>query len=376
MAEHKNSPFFKDIFSPLQVQRLGESRVLDHCSNLVIQTDGSGEIIAVSRKLCSVIEMREEDLVGFALDKILKPEMIAVVEETLEQLHLFNEEVSEPIFLELIHRQGIPIKINFRIMPVAQGEESGALLISEELRDDVLLDEELIHLQGMASIGEMAGEIGHELNNFLLVTVGRAQLIGPHIRRNEREKVKNDVDLIIDQVNKMKKLVEGLLDVTRAGVLNEPIDLNDVLLKTIQFVLPQNKYDNIKFIPKLAPHLPPVAVNVGRIQQVLINLFNNSADAMGKRKGEGGEIIIETLSDKEEYAVEIKISDTGPGVPARFIDRLFEPRFTTRRNGNGLGLYISRKIITEHNGVIELKNSKTRGFGAVCAIRLNGYDRK
>ena len=95
---------------------------------------------------------------------------------------------------------------------------------------------------------------------------------------------------------------------------------------------------------------------------------------MGKRSGEGGKIIIETLSDKKEYTVVLKITDTGPGVPRRFMDKLFEARFTTRKNGNGLGLYICRKIITEHKGVIEIKNSKTSGLGAVCTIGLNGYD--
>lgn len=374
MADQSKSPFFDDIFSPLQLQRMGESRILDYCTNLVIQTGNSDEIVAVSRKLCSVVEMRWEDLVGFSLEKILKPAMIEVVDKTLEQIALFGEDSGAPVPLELIHRQGIPIRMLFRVMPVSQGDERGIILISEEMPNDILPDEELVHLQGMAAIGEMAGEIGHELNNFLHVTVGRAQLLEPHIRKKDSTKVQTDVDLIIDQVGRMKKLVEGLLDVTRAGVMNEPVDINEVILKTIQFVMPQNKYDNINFSPRFSPDLPPVSINVGRIQQVLINLFNNSANAMGKRSGEGGKIIIETLSDKKEYTVVLKITDTGPGVPRRFMDKLFEARFTTRKNGNGLGLYICRKIITEHKGVIEIKNSKTSGLGAVCTIGLNGYD--
>ena len=373
MPKSAESPFVDDVFIPVNADCISRDRLLNFCNNLVIQLNEFLEITGVSHRLCSMVEMRAKDLIGFSVEKLVMREMCSMLKTLVNHTLMYGFEASEPVTLELIHRQGIPLRVPFRIIPHGRKLQDGVLLVSVENNDNEILDKELIQLQGKANIGELAGEIGHELNNYLLVMSGHAQMFPIHMRKNNTERVHRDVDIILDQVKRMKKLIEGLLDVTRSNGTVESANLNEIILKTIQFIEPQNKVDNINFVQDLGLALPHLHVNPNQIQQILMNLFSNSADAMGKREGEGGKIFVESFSGGDDYHVGIRVTDTGPGIPEKYLEKVFEAKFTTKNNGNGLGLFICKKIVSQHNGKIFLGNSGEQGVGSICTVLLNGY---
>jgi len=131
--------------------------------------------------------------------------------------------------------------------------------------------------------------------------------------------------------------------------------------KTLNFIKPQNIFKNISFITELKPNFPHLVVDAGQIQQVLYNLLNNAADAMGKRKGEGGTITIGTDYLPEKKSVEIWVRDTGKGMSEEELQKVFTTGFTTKESGHGMGLSICRKIIDSYGGTIQVESKLNKG---------------
>ncbi|MCK4384876.1 MAG: response regulator, partial [candidate division Zixibacteria bacterium] len=212
------------------------------------------------------------------------------------------------------------------------------------------LQEQMIGLESMAAKGRASAEIGHELNNYLTVIMGNFQLLNMNIDKTDAKNLEDlaslgkYVNVIDTNLEKTKKFVDGLLDFSSLKSEKTECDINELIEKTLLFVSPQNRFENISFKKELAEEIQPAVVDPGQIQQVLYNLLNNAADAMGKRIGEGGSITIGTDYDKKEKMVHIWIKDTGCGMSEEEMKRIFQGSFTTKTSGHGIGLSICKKI--------------------------------
>ncbi len=131
---------------------------------------------------------------------------------------------------------------------------------------------------------------------------------------------------------------------------------------------PHKQFSSVKFVTRFDPELPLLAIDVGQMKQVFVNLFNNAAEAIGMASGRKGTITIVVRHLERKERVEIKIKDTGPGVPKEVLEKIFEPHFTTKKDGHGLGLFTCERIIRNHNGKITVQS--TPGQGTVFTITL------
>jgi signal transduction histidine kinase/CheY-like chemotaxis protein len=236
----------------------------------------------------------------------------------------------------------------------------------QELRE---LQEQLIQLEKMATRGQQSAEIGHELNNYLTVVIGNLQKLEIILNRGEFEKLRESLRPINEHLEGMTKFVQGLMDFSILKTEKKETDLNNLIEKVLGFVGVLRRFRNINFIKKLDPELPELLLDTGQIQQLLYNLFNNSADAMGKRKGEGGTITIKTSYEKMNNLVVMEISDTGHGISEEMKQKLFNTRFTTKEHGHGFGLLTCKRIVEIHKGEIEVENQS--GQGATFRVRLH-----
>ena len=223
------------------------------------------------------------------------------------------------------------------------------------------LQEQMVGLESMAAKGRTSAEIGHELNNYLTVTMGNFQLLNMNIDKGEPASLRKYINAIDTNLEKTKKFVDGLLDFSSLKSEKTECDINELIEKTLLFVSPQNRFKNISFKKELAEEIQPAVVDPGQIQQVLYNLLNNAADAMGKRIGEGGTITVGTDYDKKEKMVHIWVKDTGYGMSEEEMKRIFQGGFTTKKLGHGIGLNICKKIIDNHNGTIEVESKLNQG---------------
>ena len=223
----------------------------------------------------------------------------------------------------------------------------------EELQN---LQEQIIRLEKIATQGRISAEIGHELNNYLTVIMGNFQILEMKIGKGELQSFNKQLDTISTNLERIRRFAEGLLDFSTLKAEKVKCDVNELIEKTLTFIKPQNTFKNISFITELKPNLPHLIVDPGQIQQVLYNLLNNAADAMGKRKGEGGSITIGTDYIPEKKIVEIWVRDTGRGMSKEELEKIFSRGFTTKESGHGMGLSICRKIIDSHGGTIQVES--------------------
>ncbi|MDD5449300.1 MAG: ATP-binding protein [Candidatus Omnitrophica bacterium] len=237
--------------------------------------------------------------------------------------------------------------------------------------------QELIHAAKLASIGQLAGGVAHEINNPLTAILGWSQL-GQEMIENKGTKIiaqeKEYLETLKKYLNIIEKggrrcqlVTESLLKISRQMELTESkmVDINQLLDDVFAMMKYQSSLKKIRIKKDLAPNLPSVNVNPGQIQQVFFDIISNATLAMP----EEGELFLATSTKGHDF-IEIKVTDTGCGISRENIDKLFSPFFTTREanKGMGLGLSVAYGIIKQHNGDIEVKSAE--GIGTTFTIRL------
>jgi signal transduction histidine kinase len=234
-----------------------------------------------------------------------------------------------------------------------------------ELRE---AQERLVRSEVMAAMGEMARGIGHELNNQLVPIHGRAQMLLRDAERDRFQNVARHAQIILEQSQRMAELSTTLRDFGRTKLTVEAVDMNALIGVTKEFVRTQNRFDAVEWDVRLREDLPLVKADKASIQRVLINLFLNAADAMGEGTS-NGQRVISVVSDWDERAqVTVRVSDTGPGIPATVMPRLFTPNVTSKTKGTGLGLSTSHHIVEIHSGSLVAENLP--GSGACFTMTL------
>jgi signal transduction histidine kinase/CheY-like chemotaxis protein len=280
----------------------------------------------------------------------------------LQRINL-NQELSEED-LKLLAFLGIQTAISMENLSLLRESEKSY----KELQN---LQEQIIGMEKMATQGRISAEIGHELNNYLTVILGNFQILNMKINQGESTPLNKHLDTISANLEKIKRFAEGLLDFSNLKVEKTECDLNDLIEKTISFIKPQNIFKNISLVTQLEPGLPRLVMDSGQIQQVLYNLLNNAADAMGKRKGEGGIITIGTKYNPQEKSVDIWIQDQGKGISEEELRKLFTRGFTTKASGHGIGLSICKNIIDLHRGIIRVESRLNEGSTFRIKLPLN-----
>jgi signal transduction histidine kinase len=231
------------------------------------------------------------------------------------------------------------------------------------------MQEKLIRFDKETSGREMiSAEIGHELNNYIGAIQTNIELIDRYVTQKDYDRVEKRVKTVISSFKNINRFIDRMMDVKPIYCDIKLHDINKLINRTVNFIKPQNKYRNVKFVIDCDFSLPFVNIDCGQIEQILFNLIGNSADAMGRRVGEGGTIVIRTFRDSLRGMVCFSVTDDGPGISYENIRKLFIERFTTKEFGHGLGLIECNKIVTNHNGKIEVDS--VQGDGTTFTISL------
>jgi two-component system NtrC family sensor kinase len=227
--------------------------------------------------------------------------------------------------------------------------------------------EELVHSRKIASICTLTAGIAHEINNAinnLSLTVEALVEDGESMSYEERQKLYQDA---MDQSDRTSDIVKNLLEFSRASHPKiEVFNLEELVDKTVRLLKNEMNLHTINFVKEVEQDIPHVFLDKGGIQQVLLNLFLNSIQAME----EGGSLRVVMKRTSVPGEVRIDIIDNGPGISAEHIDRIFDPFFTTKEEGEGtgLGLSVSYSIVKKNGGRLEVKSQP--GHGACFSIFL------
>lgn len=234
----------------------------------------------------------------------------------------------------------------------------------------------------LAALGEMSAGLAHEIRNPLAAIKGAAQELDPkRIGGDDGELMQ----IIIDEVNRLNSVVVEFLDYARPfrGTFVN-LSVNDAVRRTAQLMQHDLKSNgsNVEVTLDLSDELPDVNGDAERLQQVLINLILNAADAMKrngritlatKKSADMTDAALWTLKEPKQF-VEVRVKDEGPGIASKVLDQIFIPFFTTKARGTGLGLALCQRIVQHHGGSLEVRS--VEGHGATFVIRLPALPQK
>ena len=228
--------------------------------------------------------------------------------------------------------------------------------LSESLRRQCEIQEQLVQAGKMAGIGQLAAGVAHEVNNPLGVILGFAQGLE---RRVQDEGLRVPVASIVREARRCKALVQELLTFSRTAKRHvEAVDLNHLVGGAVVMLEAKAKTQNVRVVLELADGLPAPMANKTQLEQVIVNLGSNALDAMSC----GGCLTLRTRPG-EDGTLLIEVVDTGSGIPEEIRARIFEPFFTTKDvgRGTGLGLSLVHEILRQHGGSIDVRSEVDRG---------------
>ena len=226
-----------------------------------------------------------------------------------------------------------------------------------------LAQQQMLQAAKLSALGELVAGVAHELNNPLTVLLGTADMI----EAQASEPVLEHVRLMREAVNSAQSVVRGLLTFGRQMPLEKTrVDVAELTERVMALTFGELHVAEVKIHKDIAPGLPAVWADANQLQQVLVNLVTNARQAMADVEGQRRLQISVQRADPDR--VRIQVEDTGAGIPADILPKVFDPFVTTKRDGTGLGLSISYGIIREHGGAVSVES--TVGKGTTFTIEL------
>ena len=230
-------------------------------------------------------------------------------------------------------------------------------------KQQIQYDNLAIQTDKLSSLGRMAAGIAHEINNPLAgILLYSSNLVK---KVPEAGPLKKGLEVIIHETIRCRGIIQDLLEFSRQ---KEPVkvmaDLNGVIQKALSIVSNEFRLNRISLEKRLSDSLPSVLIDVNQMEQVFINFFMNALEAI---QGQG-QVSVRSFQDKDNQGVVVEIEDSGMGIPQEHLERIFEPFFSTKPKGTGLGLAVNFGIIQKHGGAIKV--SSQPGRGTTIMIRL------
>jgi len=327
--------------------------------------DEEGSPLFVNQAFCHIFGASESEILDKGLNRLFPPQSLSrFLKKILPESAKFGVGKEE---MEGINQENTFFPLSISTVPVKdeRGRITGYTSLCQDLSLEMEIRQRRLHSEKLAAIGQMLAGVAHELNNPLTSVVGFSELL---LRKRVSPEIKRQLRRISSEAIRTSKIVKNLLAVVR---LHKPekilVGVNGVLLNVLELKSRQLHIDNIRIVKRLANDetLPKVVGDYQQLIEVFLNLINNAHQAMVTDLGKGS-LSIETHAN--DGAVIIRISDTGPGIAKAHRAKLFQPFFTTKAEGCGLGLNICQKIIREHSGNITLEQSRRKGCTFVICL--------
>jgi PAS domain S-box-containing protein len=332
----------------------------------VMVLDGEGFVRSWNRSMESLHGLSMANAVGRQIDDVFPKSFVASLERARRRVQTGDEPLASAYRVVTRTNDGRDRIVNISAAPLL-GEEGayGSVVMVDDVTDQTELESQLRQSDRLASVGLLAAGVAHEVNTPLAGISGYVQMLQRKIPKSDpRHPI---LEKIEKQTFRASRIVNNLLNFSRQQPSEmQALDVNDLVSETLALAeLPLSKR-NVRVETDLAETLPPVWGDPGKLQQVLMNLVLNARDSMPN----GGDLRIHTARHNGEVVVEV--ADTGAGIAAEEINKIYDPFFTTKgtSKGTGLGLSVSYGIIQEHRGTITVRSEPGNGTCFRVALPL------
>ena len=348
--------------------------LLESASEGVVLISASGRIALVNTAAERMFGYEHNELLGQSLE-ILLPERVRGVHVDHRAGYFAGPRVrpmGSGLDLAGRHKDGteFPVEISLSYVQSSEGTTAMALItdITERKRVERQLQQQretLYQAEKLAALGTLAAGIAHEMNNPLGIITSRIEIMLLDAEEQQLPaQVLDDLKVLHRATQRVARIATNLRSFARQTPREHTrIDLNAVVQETFLLMEKPLEVEGIGLIMELDPGLGAILGDASTLQQVLLNLVTNAREAMA---GHGGEIRIETGVAERPGWVRVLIRDTGQGISPEDLSKVFDPFYTTKRTGTGLGLSVSYGIIQDHHGTVDVQS--TAGQGTTFAL--------
>jgi len=362
----------KGLWGKLREERNRAQQYLNIAGVIIVAIDENGTVSLINKKGCNVLGYKEGEILDKNWFDLCVPERFRKErKETFKKVMAGEEEEVEDYENMILTKSGEERIIAWRNTTLTdeKGNIIGTLSSGEDITKRKQTEEELIQSEKLASLGQLAASVVHEVNNPLAGIMVYVKLFLKKYKEGkiQSESTEGQLLKIEKELDRTTRIIRNLLDFARQSEPSmRPIEINKVIDAALLLVGNQINLENIILEKLLDPDLPLVMADFDKIQQVLINIILNAIQAMP----DGGNLAVITsaargikIDDTLKDTVKIDIRDTGIGIPKENLNKLFNPFFTTKEKGKGVGLGLSvvHGIIGKHKGKIDVKSEANVG---------------
>ena len=328
--------------------------------------DTDGQILAANPALEAMLGYGGEELEGTMLTDYGRPDAAeedGALYQVLVSGDLEYYQVDKPYTRRDGQERWCELTIS-RVERTRGGKPWLAIAMMEDITEKRLSQESMLRTERLAVAGRLGASLAHEINNPLQSVIGCLGLAEEMV--DEGAEVRRYLELAMEELERAADIVTQLRDLSREPKVRKkkPADLNALLERALLLTRKRCQNAGVQVVRSPAADLPPVPLAADRMQQVFLNLVLNAVEAMP----EGGQLQVSTDSTSEPSGVRVSFTDTGIGIEPERLPRIFEPFHSTRPEGMGLGLYISKSIVEEHGGRIAVESHP--GEGTVFTVWL------
>ncbi|MDM7915078.1 MAG: ATP-binding protein, partial [Candidatus Eisenbacteria bacterium] len=339
--------------------------LLEAMGDGLLATDGSGRITALNRTAQALLAVERDSLLGEPIEKLADaaPQLVASCRQSLASGHgVEHEEI-----LLATGRQRIPASLS--IVPLGEvGESGGGIVVTlSDLRPVRAMEQEMRRLDRLAALGRFASAVAHEIRNPLAAIGAGVDFLATHVPETQHD----DLNLLRGEIQRLDRIVRDLLEPARRQPLEKvPMEAAKLVQRSCQAVEPLARERGVRFSvrPPLEETLQParVAVDADRMVQVLVNLVRNATEASPA----GAEVEIGWRRQQGEPStiLQIWIEDRGCGIAPEHLPHIFEPFYSTKSGGTGLGLYVSHGLVEQHGGELRVEPVASGGTRMVLDL--------
>jgi len=345
--------------------RISLSRIKAFSDSLVenmpiglVALDNNEKILSFNQVAEAVLERSTAEVVGKKGADALPAELMEVVGMLKAGQAIIEIET------DCTGRDGktIPLEVIATVLKEDNGALLGHVILFRDLTEVERLKKEVARSRQLASLGSLAAGIAHEIRNPLSSIKGFATYFKERYRDNAEDG--KTADIMVQEVERLNRVIGQLLEFARPISMDRKATaLAAVIRHALKMIENDARGKNVSIKMDLAPDVPDVVIDADKMKQVLLNLFLNALEAMPQ----GGTLSV-GLARSDARTVRLTVADTGPGIEEQNLVRIFDPYFTTKQSGTGLGLTIVHKIIEAHDG--EIRVASTRGKGTTVSIML------
>ncbi|HEY5074874.1 MAG TPA: ATP-binding protein, partial [Pyrinomonadaceae bacterium] len=364
-----------------QEHRAGELEILKEFNESIVESinvglmavDLNGSITRLNSALEEIFSLTRDEAVGKNVEELFAEDFADTLHQVLGPDGWHLRQTRQIYKMHTATRAGRSLVLNIALAPLCadSDEQTGALVVFEDVTQRLHLEEQLQQREKLSSIGLLAAGVAHEVNTPLTGVSSYTQMLLNMLPENDPKhalllKVKRQAD-------RATEIVNNLLNFSRTGSAAEfaAVDIHRVLNDTLQLLEPQLRRSQIEIVRDYAENLPQVHGNSVKLQQVFTNLILNARDSIANGNGR---ITLATRKGDDDGLLLIEVADSGVGIAPEDVAKIYDPFFTTKGvgRGTGLGLAVTYGIVQEHSGHISV--SSTPGLGTQFRITLPTSD--